>query len=61
MQHPDSGGEQAFEGATGPAYDSLVFAGALVLWHLGRADSQRHAADRVRAALDSGEAARRVR
>jgi anthranilate phosphoribosyltransferase len=54
-------GLAALEGAKGPTYDSLVFAGALVLWHLGRAPSMAGAADRVRAALDSGKAARRVR
>ncbi len=54
-------GMAALEGAKGPTYDSLVFAGALVLWHLGREGSLRAAADRVRSALDSGRAAKRVR
>jgi anthranilate phosphoribosyltransferase len=54
-------GMAALEGARGPTYDSLVFSAALILWHLGREPSQRSAADRVRAVLDSGRAARRVR
>jgi len=54
-------GMAALEGARGPTYDSLVFSGALILWHLGRERSLGAAADRVRAALDSGAAARRLR
>jgi anthranilate phosphoribosyltransferase len=54
-------GMAALEGAKGPTYDSLVFSAALVLWHLGREPSQKAAAERVRAALDSGRAVRRAR
>ncbi|MGB5831203.1 MAG: anthranilate phosphoribosyltransferase [Thiohalocapsa sp.] len=54
-------GMTALEGARGPTYDGLVFAGALVLWHLGRERSHQAAADRIRAALDSGGAAQRLR
>jgi len=54
-------GLAALAGRRGPSYDSLVFAGALILWHLGREPSLECAAGRVRAALDSGRAARRVR
>jgi anthranilate phosphoribosyltransferase len=54
-------GMAALSGARGPSYDSLVFSGALILWHLGRESSLAAAAGRVRAALDSGRAARRVR
>jgi anthranilate phosphoribosyltransferase len=54
-------GLAALEGAQGPTYDSLVFSGALILWHLGREDSLAVAADRIRDVLDSGQAARRVR
>jgi anthranilate phosphoribosyltransferase len=54
-------GLAALEGQKGPTYDSLVFAGAIILWHLGREGSLRAAADRVRAALDSGKAANRMR
>ncbi|MBN2887044.1 MAG: anthranilate phosphoribosyltransferase [Chromatiaceae bacterium] len=54
-------GLAALEGQNGPTYDSLVFSAALVLWHLGRERSLKEAAARVREALDSGRAARRVR
>lgn len=54
-------GMAALEGARGPTYDSLVFSGALVLWHLGRERTLHAAADRIRAALDSGAAAQRLR
>jgi anthranilate phosphoribosyltransferase len=54
-------GLAALEGQRGPTYDSLVFSGALILWHLGREQTQQAAADRIRAALDSGAAARRLR
>jgi anthranilate phosphoribosyltransferase len=54
-------GMAALEGNRGATYDSLVFSGALVLWHLGRADSLQAGADRIRAALDSGAAAQRLR
>ena len=54
-------GLAALEGARGPTYDSLVFAGSLVLWHLGREASLATAAGRLREALDSGRAARRLR
>jgi anthranilate phosphoribosyltransferase len=54
-------GLAALKGARGPTYDSLVFAGALVLWHLGREPSLADAAGRVREALDSGRAAQRIR
>ena len=54
-------GMAALEGARGPTYDSLVFAGALVLWHLGREGTLQAGADRIRAALDSGAAVQRLR
>jgi anthranilate phosphoribosyltransferase len=54
-------GMAALEGSRGPTYDSLVFAGALILWHLGREQTLQAGADRMRAALDSGAAARRLR
>ncbi|MCF7990552.1 MAG: anthranilate phosphoribosyltransferase [Thiohalocapsa sp.] len=54
-------GMAALEGARGPTYDSLVFSGAMVLWHLGREATMQAAADRIRAALDSGAAAQRLR
>ncbi len=52
-------GMAALRGHKGSGYDSLVYAGSLVLTHLGRG-SQRHCADVVRKVLDSGAAAARV-
>jgi anthranilate phosphoribosyltransferase len=54
-------GMAALEGRRGPTYDSLVFAGALVLWHLGREQTMQAGADRIRGVLDSGAAMRRLR
>jgi len=54
-------GLAALRGERGATYDSLVLAGALILEHVGRAASAREGADRVRAVLDSGRAAARVR
>ncbi|MHB1950840.1 MAG: anthranilate phosphoribosyltransferase [Acidiferrobacteraceae bacterium] len=49
-------GLEALRGAEGPTRDGLVYAGALVLRHLGRQESARAAADRIRRALDDGSA-----
>ena len=49
-------GLEALDGAPGPARDSLVYAGALVLWHTGRARRLDEAAALVREALDDGRA-----
>ena len=54
-------GLAALSGEQGPTYDSLVYAGALVLAHLGRAKDIAEAGEQLRAALDSGKAAERVR
>jgi anthranilate phosphoribosyltransferase len=54
-------GRAALEGQRGATYDSLVFTASLLLWHLGKSPSMSAAADRIRAALDSGAAAQRVR
>ncbi|MEJ2423382.1 MAG: anthranilate phosphoribosyltransferase [Candidatus Thiodiazotropha sp.] len=53
-------GLRALRGEPGPAYDSLVYAAALVLWHTGRNASLTEAAERVRQVLDTGEAVRRL-
>lgn len=53
-------GLDALSGERGPTYDSLVYAGALVLKHLGRADDLGTAGAMIRKTLDSGHAARRV-
>ena len=49
-------GMDALRGKIGPTRDSLVYAGAIVLYHLRRADSLAAAADQIRGVLDSGEA-----
>lgn len=54
-------GMAALRGEKGATYDSLVLGASLILHHLGRAASLAAAADRVRAALDSGRAASRVK
>jgi anthranilate phosphoribosyltransferase len=54
-------GRAALNGQRGPTYDALVYAGALVLYHLGRAPSIRAGTDKVRSVLDSAAAARRLR
>ncbi len=52
-------GLATLNGAAGPMRDSLIYAGALCLKHLGRAASLEAAAASVRRALDSGAAKRR--
>ena len=54
-------GLQALNGTHGATYDSLVVAGSIVLHHVGKASSIADAAAQIRAALDSGKAAARVR
>lgn len=54
-------GMRALKGEKGVTYDSLVLAASLILHHVGRAASLAAAAAQVRAALDSGRAARRVK
>ena len=49
-------GLDALEGAPGPARDSLVYAGALILRHVGTVQRLGQGAARVRAALDDGGA-----
>ena len=53
-------GTAALGGASGPVRDSLVYAGAICLWHLGRHDSLAAAAQQVRRVLDSGAARTRL-
>jgi anthranilate phosphoribosyltransferase len=54
-------GMAALKGQKGATYDSLVYAGALILQHVGKAPDLKSAADRIRAVLDAGSAAARVR
>jgi len=52
---------EALAGKRGPTYDSLVYTGALILKHMGKARNLGEAAEKVRAVLDSGKAASRVK
>lgn len=52
-------GLAALQGTAGPTRESLVYAGALCLWHLGRAPDLKAAATIVRGALDDGSAHKR--
>lgn len=54
-------GVAALKGTKGAFYDSLVLSGAIVLHHAGKAASLNEAATRIRAVLDSGRAASRVK
>ncbi len=49
-------GLEALRGAPGPARDSLIYAGAIVLTHLKRHPSMAEAADQIRRVLDNGAA-----
>ena len=48
-------GRAALEGRPGPTRDCLVYGAALCLWHLGRHNTLKAAADAVRGALDRGK------
>jgi len=54
-------GMEALSGRRGPTYDSLVYTGALILKHMGKAETLKEAAEQVRAVLDSGRAVARVK
>jgi len=54
-------GLAALRGEKGATYDSLLLGASLILHHVGRAASFHAAAEQVRAALDSGRAASRVK
>lgn len=49
-------GIAALNGEAGPAYDSLVYAAAITLHHLGRHESLQAAADAVRNSINTGKA-----
>jgi anthranilate phosphoribosyltransferase len=53
-------GLAALSGERGATYDSLIYAGALVLTHIGKATDLAAASERLRAVLDSGKAAARI-
>jgi anthranilate phosphoribosyltransferase len=54
-------GQAALGGEAGPARDSLIYSGAILLSSLGRYASMTEAGDAVRRALDSGEALARFK
>ncbi|WP_419603977.1 anthranilate phosphoribosyltransferase [Thiolapillus sp.] len=54
-------GMEALNGKQGVTYDSLVYTGALILKHMGMHGNLGEAGEAVRAALDSGKAANRVK
>jgi len=54
-------GMAALSGIREATYDSLVYAGALVLDHLGKAKSLGEMVEQVRAVLDTDKAADRVK
>jgi len=49
-------GSKALEGQSGPVRDSLVYAGAHILFHSGRSGNLQEASELVRRALDNGAA-----
>jgi anthranilate phosphoribosyltransferase len=54
-------GMAALQGKQGATYDSLVYAGAIILHHLGKQSDFQSAAEQIRGVLDSGAAASRVK
>ena len=54
-------GLSALGGQPGLTRESLIYGAALCLWHIGHHASLKGAANAARAALDSGEALRRLR
>jgi anthranilate phosphoribosyltransferase len=54
-------GIRALQGEPGPAYDSLLYSCALILWHAGISNTIASAAERIREVLDSGLAHQRIR
>lgn len=56
VAHAADAGVAALHGRAGVTRDALVYGAAMVLWHVGRADSLRAGATRARVALDSGAA-----
>jgi anthranilate phosphoribosyltransferase len=53
-------GVAALQGESGPTYDALVYAAAIILHHLGRVKSNADGAGLVRNVLDSGLALKRL-
>lgn len=55
-QHAAAAGLAALQGEEGAARDSLIYAGAIMLAHTGAEKNLQDAAEKVRAAIDSGDA-----
>lgn len=53
-------GNAALRGTKGPFYDSLVYAGALVLRHINKCQDLKEGAETIRRVLDSGAAAAKL-
>lgn len=51
-------GIAALNGAAGCSYDALVYAAAIALWHVKKADNINQAADKIRQVLNNGSALR---
>ncbi len=54
-------GMEALEGKPGATRDALMYSAALCLWHLKKHETLGAAADAVRAVLESGRAAKRLK
>ena len=57
-RHAAETGLAALEGRQGPARDSLIYAGAIMLTHAGMKENLQDAAEKVRTVIDSGNALR---
>ena len=55
-KHAAEAGLSALAGQQGPARDSLIYSGAIMLSHMGLEKNIQDAADRIRSAIDSGKA-----
>ena len=56
VQHAAKAGLAALQGEKGPAYDSLVYSGAVAWQHLKQLPTLAEAAEHVKACIDSGAA-----
>ena len=54
-------GLKALSGQSGPIYDAAVMGAATILWHIGKEPDLPAAADKARAAINSGEALKRLK
>ena len=54
-------GMEALAGKQGATYDSLVYAGSIILKHIGKHETLANASSQIRAILDSGKALSRIK